>query len=680
MRHNSPQKRSSSSDEEDSDCDQKSKNRKKSKSQSFDATTYTPSKNRYHPIDDAVWAEGESVPYMAFAKTLQQIEAVPSRLKMIEILSNYLSSVLILSPEDTAASVYLCLNKLAPDYEGLELGVGETLIVKAVAEATGRSVANVNSEFKKKGDIGDVACCKSNLRFLVPPPPLFVRPVYEKLREVAKMTGHSSSAKKIAMIKSLIVSSRDCEAKYLVRSLTGKLRIGLAEQSLLTALGQAVTVFENRDLRSRGDEFKKKSEEVIKLLKVAYCECPNYDKIIDVVLKYGSDMLPEHCKLTPGIPLKPMLAHPSKGVEEVLRRFENCLFTCEYKYDGERAQIHMSEDGVTNVFSRNQENNTTKYPDIISCVPNVVKPEIRSFIMDAEAVAWDRKTKQILPFQVLSTRKRKDVREEDIRVSVCVFAFDLLYLNGKSLTRKPLRKRRELLRQSFREEEGFFMFAQGADVTTTEEIQEMVDIAVRDRCEGLMVKCLDTEATYEIAKRSRNWLKLKKDYLEGVGDSLDVVVIGAWIGKGKRTGVYGGFLLACYDADNEEFQTICKIGTGFKDEDLEKHHSSLQQHVISNPKPYYNWNETLVPDVWFDAVQVWEVKCADLSISPVHKAAVGLVDDDKGISLRFPRFIRIRDDKKAEDATTAEQVANMYSSQESVKKEDANDASDGEED
>ena len=367
-------------------------------------------------------------------------------------------------------------------------------------------------------------------------------------------------------------------------------------------------------------------------------------------------------QLTPGVPVKAMLAKPTKGIAEVLERFAGRLFTLEYKYDGERAQIHVKPDGSVAIFSRNSENNTQKFPDLIARLPAAFV-DVRDCILDCEVVAYDRATDKILPFQILSTRKRKAVGTEDVTVQVCIYAFDLLFLNGRSLLREPFAARRALMNAHFRAVPAEFMFATHKDSADPEDISLFLNEAIQQSCEGLMVKTLEVEATYEPDRRSHNWLKVKKDYLEGVGDTLDLVPIGGYHGKGKRTGVYGAYLMACYDPDSEEYQSICKIGTGFSDEQLESLATSLNEKRVDSAPVYYKYPEQLACDVWFSPAQVWEVLAADLSISPAHKAACGRVDETRGIALRFPRLVRVRDDKGPEDATSAEQVAELYQNQ-----------------
>lgn len=388
-----------------------------------------------------------------------------------------------------------------------------------------------------------------------------------------------------------------------------------------------------------------------------------------------------------------MLAKPTKAITEVLDRFEGKDFTCEYKYDGERAQIHYvapdsvhqypaaastlskapgSSTGLASIFSRNSEDLSKKYPDILAKLPSWIGPSTKSFVLDCETVAWDVATKKVLPFQNLMTRKRKDVKAEDVKVRVCVFAFDMLFLNGEATVKRSLRERRQLLHSAFQPVEGEFAFAQYGDTADIEAIQTLLDESVRASCEGLMVKMLDSaDSFYEPSKRSRNWLKVKKDYLRGVGDSLDLVVLGAYYGKGKRTGAYGAFLLACYNPDAERFETICNIGTGFSEVLLEEVHETLAEFVIDHPKPFYAHSSVPKdqPDVWFEPKLVWEVKTADLTISPRYRAAAEEMGGGKGISLRFPRYIGGRADKKPEEATGSEMVAEMYRRQESVGKE-----------
>lgn len=646
------------------------------------------------------------------------------RLEIMAHCSLFLRQVMRLTPDDLLPTVLLMINKLAPDYAGIELGIGESLIMKAIGETTGRTLQIIKQDQKEIGDLGLVAVkSRSTQPTMFKPTALTIRGVHKGLMGIATVTGNGAQGRKVDGIKKLL-SAADAnskgkidihkdkggpsEAKFLIRFLEGKLRLGLAERTVLVSLAQAIV---NHEATQKGQTPSATDvEEAEAMLKTVYSELPSYDVIIPAMVEHGIMNLREHCKLKPGVPLKPMLAKPTKAITEVLDRFENQTFTCEYKYDGERAQIHYvaksaneelsqslpgatkeAAGGVANIFSRNSEDLSRKYPDILSKLHTWVKDDTKSFVLDCETVAWDVDEKKVLPFQQLMTRKKKDVKIEDVKVKVCVFAFDILYLNGEPLVEKSLRERRDHLIEAFKPVEGEFAFATHMDGQELEQIQVFLDDSVKASCEGLMVKMLDgKESGYEPSKRSRNWLKvcspsrslhchlltrpqIKKDYLAGIGDSLDLVVLGAYYGKGKRTSVYGAFLLACYNPNSETYETVCNIGTGFSEAVLEELHAELSKMVIDRPKPFYSHSAggQHQPDVWFEPRLVWEVKTADLTLSPRYKAGCKEGVDpagEKGISLRFPRFIKVRDDKKPDEATSSRQVAEMYRKQEAVTK------------
>ncbi|XP_065618265.1 DNA ligase 1 [Quercus suber] len=630
----------------------------------------------FDPRSVASWGEGERVPFMFLCLVFDMISNESGRILITDIVCNMLRTVMVTSPDDLVPIVYLSANRIAPAHEGLELGIGDASIIKALAEAFGRTEVQVKKQYQVLGDLGLVAkASRSSQSMMRKPDALTVTKVFNTFQLIAKESGKDSQEKKKNHIKGLLVAATDCEPQYLIRLLQAKLRIGLAEQTLLAALGQAA-VHTQKD-STPPPNIQSPLEEAVKIVKQAYSLLPVYDKIVPALLSGGVWNLPKTCNFTPGVPVGPMLAKPTKTVQEIVRKFQDSEFTCEYKYDGERAQIHYMDNGSVEIYSRNAERNTGKFPDVVIAVSRLKKSSVRSFVLDCELVAYNREKQIILPFQTLSTRARKNVDVSDIKVDVCIFAFDMLYLNGQPLLQEELKVRREHLYGSFEEEAGFFQFATAITSNDLDEIQKFQDCAVNASCEGLIIKTLTKDATYEPAKRSLNWLKLKKDYMDNLGDSLDLVPIAAFYGRGKRTGLYGAFLLACYDSNNEEFQSICKIGTGFSEEVLEKCSTNLTSKVIPEPKSYYRYADSMNPDVWFEPAEVWEVKAADLTISPVHRAAVGIVDPDKGISLRFPRLMRVREDKKPEESTSAEQVAEMYNSQ---KHNHPNDQDDDEDD
>lgn len=619
------------------------------------------------------------VPFIDLCKLFEEVEGTSSRLAIIKLCADFFVQVMKGDSRNLIPITYLCINKLGPDYlPGLELGLGEGLLMKTISEAYGKSLSHLKEEYKETGDLGQIAMTARKVQpTMFKPTPLTVGEVFQNLKTIASSQGKDSQSKKIRLIKRMLTACEGIEAKFLIRSLESKLRIGLAEKTVLISLSKALLIHEYGEKSSTNGKIKTKThievddmglaETAEAKIRDAYCQVPNYEIIINCCLEYGIMQLDEHCSLQPGIPLKPMLAKPTKSITEVLDTFQGKSFTSEYKYDGERAQVHLLENGEMRIYSRNGENMTERYPEI-NIRDFLSEPETaKNMILDCEAVAWDKENQKILPFQVLSTRKRKDVDIKDVKVRVCLFAFDILCYNDEKLIGKSLRERREYLKRVTREVPGEFQYATQLTTDDLDELRQFLDQSIKHSCEGLMVKMLEGEEShYEPSKRSRNWLKLKKDYLEGVGDSFDLCVLGAYYGKGKRTGTYGGFLLGCYNQDTGEFETACKIGTGFSEEMLQQLYQRLQPTAIDGPKAFYVYDSSAEPDIWFEPTLLFEVLAADLSLSPIYKA--GSTSYNKGISLRFPRFIRLREDKGVEDATSSEQIIEFYESQSHLQK------------
>ncbi|KAH8062795.1 DNA ligase [Aureococcus anophagefferens] len=677
------------------------------------------------------------VPYAAIAAVFEKIEATTKRLEIQGHVRDLLGQVMRHAPGDLTACVFLLCNKVAPAFENLEMGIGDSLLMKAVAHAFGKNAKHVKGEYEKQGDLGIVAedarKKQKTLSFGAKPKPLLAAKVLAAYREICAISGSKSQDAKIGRMQKLMTAATPVEARYVARGLQGKLRIGLAESSVLVGLAHAAELWPTAAADARGRRVREcggaaraprvarrreitgaeaaaalrrdaalrraKAKRVLPkdaraaaadaVVKQCYAEAPSYATLCEGILSRPLWALPEACALAVGVPVFPMLAKPTKSVGEVLKRLGGIAITCEHKYDGERFQAHMLPNGDVKVFSRNLQETTKKWPEVQAVVREAAEARgTKSFVLDAEVVAIDVKTGQLLPFQRLSTRK-KEASVEDVTVDVIVMAFDLLFLDGESLLRKSLKERRAAMRGGFAPAEHKFAFADAVDVPAScdecdaaEHIQHALEASIVAKSEGLMVKTLEANATYEPSKRSLNWLKLKKDYLDGVGDSLDLVVVGAYMGRGKRTGVFGAYLCACLDADTGDLQSVCKIGTGFSDEDLKTLDAQARAMVLPAKPRHVKCGGALEHDItWIEPKLVWEVQVADLSLSDTHKGALGRVKEGRGIGLRFPRLLRSRDDKTADEATNADQVLDMYLKQDSVKdavaeeEEDDDDAS-----
>jgi len=578
--------------------------------------------------------------YSSIADAYEKIEATTKRLEM----TDYLVEILKETPTSLISKVvYLTQGKLYPDFVGIEIGIAEKLAIRAVARAAGHREKDIEADMQQTGDLGETTqkfmTKKTQATFFSTP--LTVERVYETLDKMANSTGSGSVDLKLGLLAGLLSDSSPSEAKYIVRTVTGSLRLGIADMTVLDAL--AVAFGGGKETRDQ--------------LERAYNISSDLGRVAKLVAEEGIERI-EKFKVLPGEPIRPMLAERLSSSAEILEKLGGKC-RAEYKYDGERIQAHKKKDEVI-LFSRRLENITDQYPDGVEYVRKHVRAE--EAIVEAEAVAVDPETGEMKPFQELMHRRRKyGIKEAMEEHPITLFMFDVLYVDGKDLTLEPYTVRHRHL-ENVIEQTDNVKVAESIIAEDPEQLELFFEKTVESGSEGIICKSVNDDSVYQAGARGWNWIKYKRDYRSEMTDTVDLVVVGAFHGRGKRAGTYGAFLLAAYDPDKDIFETVTKVGTGFTDADLEKLPKMLKKHQISHKHPRVN--STLKMDVWFEPAVVIETRGAEITLSPIHTCAMNVIREASGLAIRFPRFTgKYRVDKSPEDATTTKEVVEMYRSQ-----------------
>ena len=573
------------------------------------------------------------------ADTFAKLESTSSRLEMTTILADFFGR---LKPSDLREVIYLSQGKLHPDFYPVELGMADKMVLRAIASASGYKEDKVEEMWLKEGDTGTVAesLISGKKQMSLFSQPLTLKDVVAQLTRIETAQGKNSQATKVDVLTGMLHDSGPTEARYICRIVSGRMRVGASAMTILDALAQSFA-----DKESRPD------------IERAFNVTCDLGLVGETLAEKGMTGIDE-IRVKVGNPIKVMLAERLPSIPEVIEKMGGrCAM--EFKYDGMRAQAHITKDSVK-IYSRRLENLTDNFLDVGErLIQNLKGSEA---IVEGECVAIDPDTGSMLPFQMVTHRRRKHGLDSAIRdIPVKIFMFDILYLDGQDLTHLPYERRREILSQSFDMDDMVGLTTMGI-VEDEVQAEEFFDRAIGAKCEGIMAKSLSDTSVYRAGSRGFLWIKYKKDYHETLTDTFDLAVVGAFYGMGKRAGKYGALLMAAYDQDTGDFCTVCKLGTGFDDAFLDALPSLLDGTKV-NTVPS-NVKTGLEPDVWFEPKVVLEVAGADLTLSPNHKAAYGWAKEDAGIGIRFPRYTgRLRDDKSAEQSTSVNEIYDMYEMQ-----------------
>ncbi len=576
------------------------------------------------------------VKYETVAEAYRDLEQASGRLALTDRLATLLAAT---SAELLPTVCYLCQGLIAPEFAGVDLGLAEKMAVRAVATTTGTGPEQVAASVRETGDLGQAAEQLLATTAAGRPASLQVAAVVDTLHRIAEAEGPGSQGRKLELLAGLLTQATPLEARYLLRLVTGGLRLGIGTPTILDALAQA---------HAGGRAARP-------VLERAYNICCDLGRVAATLIQGGLAAV-EQLQVRPGNPVRVMLAQRLSDAAEILEKLGGQC-AAEYKYDGVRVQAHRTADGQIELFTRRLERVSTQFPDVVELLAAGLGPS--EAIVEGEVVAFDPAAGELRPFQEVMFRRRKYGISDAVRdVPVGLFCFELLYADGQDLTRLSYPERRARLAEAITVAPRLRLTT-AAEVATPAALDAAFEQAVTDGCEGLMCKSLSPAAGYQAGARGWLWIKLKRDYRTELSDTVDLVIVGAFAGRGRRRGLYGALLLAAYDPVADVYRTVTKCGTGFSDAELAALPGRLAPLARAERPAWVDARQE--PDVWFEPGLVLEILSAELTLSPTYTAGWGRIKDDAGLAMRFPRFTgRWRDDKAAQDATTTEELVGLY--------------------
>ncbi len=550
------------------------------------------------------------------------------------------------------ALVYITQGILAPPFEGVEIGMAEKLAEQAIAMATGFEQTEVHASFRKSGDLGITAeemIGKTKLRRMGSQK-LEINGLLSSMHEIAGTSGYGSVEIKLKRLAGMLAQSTPLEARYVTRFALGKLRLGAGDATILEALSKSFT----------GDR-ESKAE-----LENAYNLCSDLGRVAAVLAAKGMHGITQF-EITPFSPIRPELAERAKTFEEIMERMNGRCFV-DAKYDGLRAQVHLNRSKKrVEIFSRNLERLTAMFPDIAEAVLKDVKAD--EAILEGEMISFDEESGEFHSFQETIQRKRKhDIKETSEKFPVHLFTFDLMYLNGESYMGKSYEERRKKLESIVKEsEQSKVKLTEEIVATSAKNVELFFNKCIESGLEGVIAK--EPNSVYTAGARKYSWIKMKRSYKSELSDTVDLVIIGYFLGKGARTAFgFGGLLAATYNDRKDIFESVTRIGTGFTEEQMGFFKKELDK--VKRSKKPARVVSTMEPDVWVEPIHVVEVRADEITRSPMHMCGKGDYDnaEEPGYALRFPRIVNkgFRD-KKAEDATTTKEIVGMFGLQKKKK-------------